>query len=280
MPQLSSDPYTLLGVSPHASISEIRRAFHSLSLAHHPDKTGDSPEATARFQLILSAYKTLSEKSQRQREEHRYDNHGSRLRAAAGHRNQTPQKRNTRDERYKNKNKKKSNPKRASVLAAFAHCLARRHRTHPPYHLSHRSTLIVVLHYLNQARGELLPGVEELVLAVSARPARISSSSSSSPAAQGAAQSIRRKTAEFKSAVDEFVQRLTILRNASAYPGWDELFEIADTAKGFARRLARERPLGRQMRKIGERMESFGALIYDDQRDLVVQFAEVLNLWP
>jgi len=60
--------YKLLGVSKQASTAEIRRAYKTLILKHHPDKGGD--EAT--FIDMRHAYEVLSDKDKRAR----YDRHG------------------------------------------------------------------------------------------------------------------------------------------------------------------------------------------------------------
>lgn len=53
-----SDHYKLLGVASTASENEIKKAFHKLSLVHHPDKGGD-PEM---FKRINQAYSELSKR--------------------------------------------------------------------------------------------------------------------------------------------------------------------------------------------------------------------------
>jgi len=53
--------YKLLAVSKQASTAEIRRAYRTLSLKHHPDKVGD--EAT--FTDMRHAYEVLSDKDNR-----------------------------------------------------------------------------------------------------------------------------------------------------------------------------------------------------------------------
>ncbi|KAI1638322.1 hypothetical protein F4809DRAFT_659859 [Biscogniauxia mediterranea] len=197
-----------------------------------------TPEATAHFQRILSAYKTLSDESQRREHEHDHNYHGCRTAAASGHHNQQPSpKKHGKDKSSSKKNKKKKPyPTRASVLVAFSH----------------------------KRVGELLlPGVSELVLGVSAIPAEISRSSSSSPAAQGA---IRRKTAEFQSArrrvraaPRKATERERVSRRMKEDWGEDDGWCWCCRCWCFG---------GRQHLNDGER------------RDLVVQFAAVLNLWP
>lgn len=59
------NPYKVLGVTPGADRSEIRKAFHKLSLTHHPDKAGDTEESHEKFTKIQDAYNKLTESSER-----------------------------------------------------------------------------------------------------------------------------------------------------------------------------------------------------------------------
>jgi DnaJ-class molecular chaperone len=60
-----ADPYRTLGVSRSASSEEIKRAFRKLARTHHPDVTGNDPEATQRFQQMVAAYEILSDDQRR-----------------------------------------------------------------------------------------------------------------------------------------------------------------------------------------------------------------------
>jgi len=51
----------VLGVSATADRAEIRRAFRTASLAHHPDANAGTTEAAWRFHLVCCAYKFLLE---------------------------------------------------------------------------------------------------------------------------------------------------------------------------------------------------------------------------
>jgi DnaJ-class molecular chaperone len=68
MTMSDEDPYQVLGVSRHASYSEIRSAYRRLALQHHPDKQ-NSPEAkqeaNAKFASISHAYEILSDDNRR-----------------------------------------------------------------------------------------------------------------------------------------------------------------------------------------------------------------------
>ena len=55
------DHYTTLGVSRNATQDEIKKAFRTLAMQHHPDKGGD----LAKFQEITNAYETLSDANKR-----------------------------------------------------------------------------------------------------------------------------------------------------------------------------------------------------------------------
>jgi len=54
------DYYTILELSPSASLDEIKKAYRRLALIHHPDKKGNDPYAAAQFSEIKEAYETLT----------------------------------------------------------------------------------------------------------------------------------------------------------------------------------------------------------------------------
>lgn len=67
MPQRSEPTYySLLGLHPSASVTDIRRAYRELSKRYHPDTTNlPAAVATTKFQQINEAYATLSNPERR-----------------------------------------------------------------------------------------------------------------------------------------------------------------------------------------------------------------------
>lgn len=62
--------YDVLGVSIMATEEELRRSWKKLALRFHPDRRGDDPESTMRFQAIQHAYEVLKDRKSR----NEYDN--------------------------------------------------------------------------------------------------------------------------------------------------------------------------------------------------------------
>jgi len=56
--------YNILGVSPSASDEEIKKAYRSLAMRHHPDRN-THPGAKSRFNAIKTAYELLSDPKKR-----------------------------------------------------------------------------------------------------------------------------------------------------------------------------------------------------------------------
>jgi len=57
---MAEDYYKELELSENATPEEIRKSYRRLSLIHHPDRNGNSPESVAKFQKINDAHETLS----------------------------------------------------------------------------------------------------------------------------------------------------------------------------------------------------------------------------
>lgn len=56
--------YNILGVSPTATTEEIRKAYRSLAMRHHPDRSTHSG-SEIRFNAIKTAYELLSDPKKR-----------------------------------------------------------------------------------------------------------------------------------------------------------------------------------------------------------------------
>lgn len=61
------DLYIVLGVTPDATESEIKRAYRRLARRYHPDINPGDQMAEARFKQVLSAYETLIDRERRTR---------------------------------------------------------------------------------------------------------------------------------------------------------------------------------------------------------------------
>ena len=55
-----NDPYQVLGVSPTASMDEIKAAYRKLALKYHPDRNGGSKAAEEKMKQINEAYSQLT----------------------------------------------------------------------------------------------------------------------------------------------------------------------------------------------------------------------------
>jgi len=54
-----NDARSIIGVSRDFSLAELKKRYHILALKLHPDKNGNTPEATAAFQQLNTAYRVL-----------------------------------------------------------------------------------------------------------------------------------------------------------------------------------------------------------------------------
>jgi molecular chaperone DnaJ len=69
------DFYIVLGVTPAATVADIKRAYRRLARRHHPDINPGDHTADERFRRISEAYETLVDPDRRRR----YDQHGGLL---------------------------------------------------------------------------------------------------------------------------------------------------------------------------------------------------------
>src|SRR5262245_56710415 len=77
----ATDLYEVLGVAPTATTAELRRAYRTLALQHHPDRAG--PQSAPRFAQIAEAYRMLSDPTARTAyDAHRFERELGRTQAA------------------------------------------------------------------------------------------------------------------------------------------------------------------------------------------------------
>jgi DnaJ-class molecular chaperone len=61
----SHTPYEVLGVSPQASMADIKKAYRKLAKLHHPDQNPNNPKAQETFSALSVAYEILSDEAKR-----------------------------------------------------------------------------------------------------------------------------------------------------------------------------------------------------------------------
>lgn len=59
--------YAVLGLTPKATQSDIKKAYYKLSMQHHPDKNKGSSDAVQKFREITEAYEVLGSYKTRKR---------------------------------------------------------------------------------------------------------------------------------------------------------------------------------------------------------------------
>lgn len=67
------DHYLALGVSPGASLADIKKAYRHQAALHHPDRS-TAPDAATRFRAVQEAYDILGDEARRET----YDNNRKR----------------------------------------------------------------------------------------------------------------------------------------------------------------------------------------------------------
>lgn len=64
---MARNPYTVLGLSPSASDSDIRSAFRKLAKQYHPDRNPDDKRAEDRFKEISAAFDVIGDAERRKK---------------------------------------------------------------------------------------------------------------------------------------------------------------------------------------------------------------------
>jgi curved DNA-binding protein CbpA len=57
---LTKDYYSILQISPQASLQDIKQAYRKLAKQYHPDKNANDPGAAAQFSQVKEAYEVLT----------------------------------------------------------------------------------------------------------------------------------------------------------------------------------------------------------------------------
>jgi curved DNA-binding protein CbpA len=61
----TKDYYAILGITPDATLADIKKAYRKLARQHHPDRNNGDPEAAERFRQVTEAYDVLSDPAAR-----------------------------------------------------------------------------------------------------------------------------------------------------------------------------------------------------------------------
>jgi curved DNA-binding protein CbpA len=56
----TTDYYGILGLTPDATLADLKKAYRRLARQHHPDRNNGDPAAAEKFRLIIEAYDYLS----------------------------------------------------------------------------------------------------------------------------------------------------------------------------------------------------------------------------
>ena len=56
----TADYYGILGLTPDATLADVKKAYRKLARQHHPDRNNADPRAIDRFRRITEAYEHLS----------------------------------------------------------------------------------------------------------------------------------------------------------------------------------------------------------------------------
>ncbi|KAF2685228.1 DnaJ-domain-containing protein [Lentithecium fluviatile CBS 122367] len=105
---ISDDYYAILNVPQTASASNITRSYRRLAKVEHPDKNFGTPQATAAFQLIQSAYETLGDAEKRRA----YDAIWPNIRASCGAHAAAAERQRAAEQREKERERRKAEAER------------------------------------------------------------------------------------------------------------------------------------------------------------------------
>jgi DnaJ-class molecular chaperone len=136
---MDRDYYADLGLMQHATSFEIRTAFHTLALQHHPDKTGDSD--TSVFRCIREAFDKLTDPTFKHDYDHNYASMRMRFDTDFG-------LKKTRTEAYKAENAREAQDEERAVAEAYEEMLR---RSPPPKMPTGKANESGTVYYLGRA---------------------------------------------------------------------------------------------------------------------------------